>query len=527
MTSSKGKAPQPKRQAINVIDRPSAAQYTEFSMENVPENNKTRVKKPLKKRLIILAAMITVPFVLIILYMIYSLINYANAYNTIVSNLAVANSFNLTFKEQMDESVYRIIVGRDAFGSGDESDPYVLVENLRADFTELKSITTEVNSRTWLETLLRNVDTLENRLDDIKKSVEAGGHYDEDVEMLDSNIYSLTELIQDNIQYYIYYQTKTIEVINKGLLKEMQDFLVVLVILLILGILFTVVTTDKIARSIVEPIDTLSSATKEIAEGNFSVRTALNLEDEIALLSESVDDMAAHLEIQMEQIREDEKKMRMAEARLLQEQINPHFLYNTLDTIVWLIEDGKNQEAEDMVVSLSKFFRISLSHGKEWITIREEAQHIRSYLEIQSVRYSDILCYYIDIDESLSNYKILKMTLQPLVENALYHGIKNKRGKGLIRITGKKEDKLIRFEVSDDGVGIDDETLRHIRKELNKPAKDTDTGFGMANVNERIKMNFGDRYGICIESELGSGTTVSVVIPAIAYDHDEEKYADK
>ena len=169
-------------------------------MKNVPENNKTRVKKPLKKRLIILAAMITVPFVLIILYMIYSLINYANAYNTIVSNLAVANSFNLTFKEQMDESVYRIIVGRDAFGSGDESDPYVLVENLRADFTELKSITTEVNSRTWLETLLRNVDTLENRLDDIKKSVEAGGHYDEDVEMLDSNIYSLTELIQDNIQ---------------------------------------------------------------------------------------------------------------------------------------------------------------------------------------------------------------------------------------------------------------------------------------------------------------------------------------
>ena len=119
------------------------------------------------------------------------------------------------------------------------------------------------------------------------------------------------------------------------------------------------------------------------------------------------------------------------------------------------------------------------------------------------------------------------MTLQPLVENALYHGIKNKRGKGLIRITGKKEDKLIRFEVSDDGVGIDDETLRHIRKELNKPAKDTDTGFGMANVNERIKMKFGDRYGICIESELGSGTTVSVVIPAIAYDHDEENDADK
>ncbi|RKM54975.1 sensor histidine kinase [Butyrivibrio sp. X503] len=490
-------------------------------------DNKTKVKKPLRRRLIILAAGTTVPFVLIILYMVYSLINYGNAYNSIVSNLTVANSYNLTFKEQMDESVYRIIVGRDEFGSGEEDDPYVLVDNIRNDFTRLKAITTEVNSRTWLETLLRNVDTLNDRLDDIRVSVEAGGHYDEDVEMLDSNIYSLTGLIQDNIQYYIYYQTKTIEVINRGLSKEMEELLVVLVLLLVLGILCTIITTDKVARSIVQPIETLGTATKEIAEGNFSVRTSFELEDEISVLSESVDDMAAHLEIQMEQIREDEKKMRMAEAKLLQEQINPHFLYNTLDTIVWLIEDGKSQEAEDMVVSLSKFFRISLSHGKDFITIREEEQHIRSYLEIQRVRYSDILSYYIDIDDKLYNYKILKMTLQPLVENALYHGIKNKRGAGLIRITGREVDGLVRFEVSDDGVGMDEEMLLHLRKEINKPAKDTDTGFGMANVNERIKMNFGDRYGISIESEPDMGTKVSVVLPALPYYNEEEKNGDK
>ena len=496
-------------------------------MKTTSNDTKTKVKRPLRRRLIILAAGTTVPFVLIILYMVYSLINYGNAYNAIVSNLTVANSYNLTFKEQMDESVYRIIVGRDEFGSGEEDDPYVLVENIRSDFTRLKTITTEVNSRTWLDTLLRNVDTLNDRLDDIKSSVEAGGHYDEDVEMIDSNIYSLTELIQENIQYYIYYQTKTIEVINRGLLKEMEELLVVLVVLLALGILCTIITTDKVARSIVQPIEALGSATKEIAEGNFTVRTSFDLEDEISVLSESVDDMAAHLEIQMEQIREDEKKMRMAEARLLQEQINPHFLYNTLDTIVWLIEDGKSQEAEDMVVSLSKFFRISLSHGKDWITIREEEQHIRSYLEIQRVRYSDILSYYIDIDDSLYNYRILKMTLQPLVENALYHGIKNKRGAGLIRIVGRKDDGLIRFEVIDDGVGMDEEMLNHLRREINKPAKDTDTGFGMANVNERIKMNFGDRYGISIESGLDKGTKVSVVLPALPYYSEEENNGDK
>ena len=485
-----------------------------------------KVKRPLRRRLIILAASITVPFVLIILYMIYSLVNYGNAYNSIVSNLTVANNYNLTFKEQMDESVYRIIVGRDEFGSGDENDPYVLVEAIRHDFSKLKNITTEVNSRTWLDTLLRNVKTLEDRLDDIRVSVEAGGNYDEDVEMLDSNVYALTELIQDNIQYYIYYQTKTIEVINQGLLKEMEELLVVLGLLVLVGILITVVTTERIAKSIVEPIRELGMATKEIAEGNFSVRTSFDYEDELSVLSESVDDMAAHLEIQMEQIREDEKKMRQAEARLLQEQINPHFLYNTLDTIVWLIEDGENQAAEDMVVSLSKFFRISLSHGKDFITIREEEQHIRSYLEIQSVRYSDILSYYIDIDDTLYGYRILKMTLQPLVENALYHGIKNKRGHGLIRIVGREDDGIVRFEVIDDGIGMDEETLNHLRKEINKPAKDTDTGFGMANVNQRIKMNFGERYGISIESDPATGTKVSVALPALPYKDEEDNNGD-
>ncbi len=476
-----------------------------------------RVKKPLRRRFVILAACIMVPFFLICIYMIYALASYAYKYDEIVSNLTVANSYNITFKEQMDESVYRIIVGRDVFGEDNENDPYVQIEAIKKDFTKLKTITTEVNSRTWLETLLRNVETLTQRLDDIKDSVEDGGHYDEDIEMLDSDIYSLTELIQDNIQYYIYYQTKTIEIINARLKKEMYELLIFLIVMIVVVVIFTSMMTDAMARSIVNPIEKLGEATSKIADGNFAVRISFDTEDELAVLSERVDDMAAHLEIQMEQIREDEKNMRQAEARLLQEQINPHFLYNTLDTIVWLIEDGKSEAAEDMVVSLSSFFRISLSHGREWISIRDEEMHIRSYLEIQQVRYADILSYKIDIDNSLYEYRILKMTLQPLVENALYHGIKNKRGLGCISIKGFLDGSLIRFEVADNGAGMDEETLKHIRQELCKPARDTDTGFGMANVNERIKMNFGDRYGISIESEPAKGTVVSVVIPALEF----------
>ena len=213
--------------------------------------------------------------------------------------------------------------------------------------------------------------------------------------------------------------------------------------------------------------------------------------------------------------------MRHAELRLLQEQINPHFLYNTLDTIVWLIEGDDPDKAVDMVVALSEFFRLVLSKGKEYISIREEKEHIRGYLEIQQVRYRDILDYEINIDPELYQYKILKLTLQPLVENSLYHGIKYKRAKGKIWITGEmqrgaspKEDRIL-LCVQDNGVGMDEEELRRLRTEISKPCKETEKGFGLANVNERIRMNFGMEYGMTIESERGGGTKVSVAIPAV------------
>lgn len=213
--------------------------------------------------------------------------------------------------------------------------------------------------------------------------------------------------------------------------------------------------------------------------------------------------------------------MRHAELRLLQEQINPHFLYNTLDTIVWLIEGDDPEKAVDMVVALSEFFRLVLSKGKEYISIREEKEHIRGYLEIQQVRYRDILDYEIRIDPELYPYKILKLTLQPLVENSLYHGIKYKRAKGKIWVTGKmlrseaSEEERILLCVRDNGVGMDEEEVKRLQAEISKPCKETEKGFGLANVNERIRMNFGMEYGMTIESEKGSGTKISIVIPAV------------
>jgi two-component system sensor histidine kinase YesM len=171
-------------------------------------------------------------------------------------------------------------------------------------------------------------------------------------------------------------------------------------------------------------------------------------------------------------------------------------------------------EAVDMVVSLSQFFRLVLSHGAEDISIRDEEQHIRSYLKIQQARYHDILEYEIDIAPELYPYRIQKLTLQPLVENALYHGIKYKRAMGKITITGRMQEHHMILTVEDNGVGMEPEKLAKLRREIERPCKDTEGGFGLANVNERIRIYFGEYYGMQIDSEPGKGTRVTVVIPA-------------
>ena len=270
-----------------------------------------------------------------------------------------------------------------------------------------------------------------------------------------------------------------------------------------------------IVSGIMQPIRQLILATEKIAQGDFDVRAQAESDDEIAELAVSFNKMAGNMQSLIDKVKEDERKMRKADLRLLQEQIQPHFLYNTLDTIVWLIESNEQDEAVTMVVTLSDFFREILSKGKEFISIQEEEKHISSYLQIQEMRYRDILEYDIQLDQIIYKYQILKLTLQPVVENALYHGIKYKRAKGCIHIHGEKEGEIIRLTVRDDGVGMNEEELAQLRREIEKPCQETEKGFGLANVNERIHMYFGYEYGMNIKSVKGEGTTVEIVIPAI------------
>ena len=473
----------------------------------------------MKKKILTLAAVVTLPFILLVMYLLASMASYSNTYSEIVSNMTVANNYNLNFKEEMDESLYKLVVGYVTLDNieSDKSlkNPYVLIEELRSEFTRLTAITTESESKLWLESLLRNINALEKRVDDIVDSIDAGGRYSENIEMLDNNIYILTELIQDDIQYYIYYQTRYMEKVTDTLQKQIGRFMVVCSILIAVLIAVVAVSAVMIVSGILQPIRQLNSVTEKIAQGDFNARAQVNSDDEVAEHAVSFNKMAGNMQSLIDKVKEDERKMRKADLRLLQEQIQPHFLYNTLDTIVWLIESNEPDEAVTMVVTLSDFFREILSKGKEFISIKEEEKHISSYLQIQEMRYRDILEYDIQLDQVIYKYQILKLTLQPVVENALYHGIKYKRAKGCIHIHGEKEGDIIRLTVRDDGVGMDEEELAQLRQQIEKPCQETEKGFGLANVNERIHMYFGYEYGMKIESEKGKGTTVEIVIPAI------------
>jgi two-component system sensor histidine kinase YesM len=272
-----------------------------------------------------------------------------------------------------------------------------------------------------------------------------------------------------------------------------------------------------ISASIYVPIKKLHDVTTTITGEDLQALVTTNNVDEITELGISFNLMIAQIRDLLNAKMLEQENLKKAELRTLQAQINPHFLYNTLDTIVWMAESNKPDQVIEIVHALSSFFRIALSKGKDWISLRQELEHVQSYLTIQKKRYRDILDYKVEVDESLLDSTILKLTLQPLVENALYHGIKTKRTGGEIIISARRgEQGRVVLEVRDDGVGFTPYKLAQIREMLSgekDEIKMKEGGFGLENVNKRIKLYYGTQYGISIDSHYRGGTEVTITIP--------------
>jgi two-component system sensor histidine kinase YesM len=280
---------------------------------------------------------------------------------------------------------------------------------------------------------------------------------------------------------------------------------------------FSIVAAWIISASIYIPIKKLHNVTTTITKNDLQALVTSDNVDEITGLGMSFNIMIGKIRELLDAEIKEQENLKKAELRALQAQINPHFLYNTLDTIVWMAEANKTDQVIEIVRALSSFFRIALSKGRDWIPIRHEIEHVRSYLTIQKMRYRDILDYSIEVDESILDATILKLTVQPLVENALYHGIKSKRNGGTIRVRARRADhNLVLLEVQDDGVGFTPYKLAQIQADMNDDSNEItlkESGFGLENVNKRIRLYYGKQYGLSIDSQYQAGTRVTVAIP--------------
>ena len=472
----------------------------------------------LKKRLNMLIAVCLIPLAAVVIYLLIMMNRFSSRYDLIVENITKANAYNIDFKEDMDYVMYIIVVNSErADELVDTKQPHAMIEEARDVFQNLYEEADTDYAKNNLKRILKTLNTLEDRVEEIEADALVSGTYDLNMERLDLNIRVLTDLLQEQIQKYIYYETTNLEELRVGIRSDVDRAIQMSVIVFAFILIGTVLINRRIVLSITEPISGLCEMTRRAGKGDFAVRAPEGGNDELAVLNQGFNQMVERIGNLVEDIRVEQLNLRATELKLLQAQINPHFLYNTLDTIIWLAEAGQKEQVVMMVSTLSDFFRTTLSKGRDYITVKEETAHIRSYLTIQQFRYRDILEYEIDIPAELEEYQILKLTLQPLVENALYHGIKNKRGRGHILVSGKKQGDHLVFTVRDNGKGMDPERLAYVQRLISGELKDEDapSGFGLFNVNQRLQLNYGPEYGLLLASEEGEWTEVNVIIPAV------------
>lgn len=448
-----------------------------------------------------------------VLFMILSFVIMANTnkkYDEMIQAATVASEFSLDFKKDFDYETYLLVVENKTIG---ESGLHNLLSEANRIVYDLENMGTSETNEARLRSVKKYLKNLENYKTRIEDNLVAGNMYEENLEIWENDVQIVTSLLKESMLQYIYYE---IQDMQEARAAYQTSYLRVITISLITFVALLVAITLMsiyIPAGITRPISVLSKVTDQVAKGDLSVRAHVDAGAEVGVLSESLNTMIDKINELLAQVTSEQIRLRNAELELLQSQINPHFLYNTLDTIVWLAEAGDQEKVVSMVGSLSDFFRTSLNQGKDIIRVGEEITHVTSYLAIQQVRYQDILEYEIDVPENLHDYLIPKITLQPLVENALYHGIKNKRGKGKISITGEMQELFFVLTVSDNGIGMTEERLNEIKTGLITRNIEDSKIYGLYNVNERILLKFGEEYGINVESTYGEGTTITVKLP--------------
>ena len=460
---------------------------------------KKRMELEERMRKVLFSTMIPMACLMIILLFIFW--QYTGQYNKLSENLAVSSEFNLRFKDDLDLEMYYIAIGSKE--SSDLEDVLEQVEDAQEIMQKLRRNTYNNNGVKSLNSLDSYLENLRQRMLQLVEIKE----YDKRMEFMDSNIRIITGLIMQEMQNYIYNESMYLVQVEKSLTHRVKLLISGMAVLLIatLGILMR--RSFRLTDGIIHPVNIMLDKVKKVGRGKFDMIPIEAEIEEIEELDEGINKMARKISSLLENVRQEKEMQHLTELQLIQAQVNPHFLYNTLDTIVWLIEGGMTDDAVEMISSLSIFFRTSLSKGNDIIPLSEEERHTLSYLEIQQYRYRDILEFEINIPKELSGIPVPKLSIQPLAENALYHGIKNRRGKGKILIEGREEEDALVLTVSDNGQGMTPERLHEVQEAIRTGER---AGFGLAAVAERIALYYGPGYGMKIFSEEGKGTTVEI-----------------
>ena len=298
----------------------------------------------------------------------------------------------------------------------------------------------------------------------------------------------------------------------KSVMAETMAISGVMILAVVITLIVTLLLLNRILTGVVKPLKKLEKYMVQVNPDNMDQRMEILTDDEIGHLSMKFNQMMDRIRNLKEQVIEEQEDKRKYELQALQAQINPHFLYNTLDSIIWMAETNDSNIVA-MTEALAKLFRISLNKGNEEISLERELEHVKNYLIIQSMRYADKFTYEILVEPGVERCRTIKLILQPIVENCIYHGIKKKRGTGKITIRAYRREQDLIIEVSDDGCGMPEEICRKILSDEIESENISGSGIGVKNVNERIQLRFGKKYGLSYSSEEGVGTTVTYVLP--------------
>jgi two-component system sensor histidine kinase YesM len=444
-----------------------------------------------------------------------TVVRQASEYRAIVDNMGKASRLNMTIKTEIDPIVWDIVAGKTKF---ETSGLKGLISNIKSQVDALRLDYYSRNNRTMMDVVLRTTSTLESYISKLERQMTARRPVSENEAALEE-IRSVVSLIVDQMQNFMEKQMNEFSVLNERISERNRRYFAFDMLLLSVALTVSFFAVWTISGSISGPIEKLREMAFKISHGDFHPDITLARDGELSELADSMNSMAGRIELLLQKSVEEERNLKISEMKTLQAQITPHFLYNTLDAIIWAAEANRFKDVIKLVAALSSFFRITLSHGVDFIPLRDEIRHVENYLIIQQVRYSDILEYNIDVDEDILDEIVLKLLLQPLVENALYHGIRKTRDRGRITVRAARCEDGISFEVADTGAGMTPERLEEVRTLMKGSMVEGEkegvsgkkTGFGLFNVNRRVELYYG-MDGLAVESAPG-GTTVSFVLP--------------